>query len=98
MYTPERHGNWKTQGMTYTELSELLRVGIATEQFVVIIEVLKGGMDRVDITRRLEGMLPPTTRSGRPKPVSNMVANAVYKLAAHGFLVKSKWRMVSPDA
>jgi hypothetical protein len=96
LYNPDRDGNLRIQGISYQELSSILNVGICTEQFLVVIELMKGGHSRVEIAGRLKKLLPPTTRNGTPKPVAQLIVNAVSLLDKHGFVVNSGWQMVFP--
>lgn len=98
LFNPQRDGNKTIQGVTYLEISEMLHVGMETETFLVVIELLKGGSSRVEITRRLEKVLPVQTRRGTLKNVSSRVSSVVFLLTSHGFVMKGSWRMSPPSA
>lgn len=95
---PVKDKNKRIQGMSYRQLSELIHVGIGTEQFLVVLEVLRGGASRQEVNNRLSDLLPPTTRNGSPKPIANMVAGVITLLGKHGFQLVGTWQMVRPSA
>ena len=85
-------------GLSYKELSDLIGYGLGSEQFIVAVEVMKGGESRLEVSKRVSEMLPARTRNGSPKPVSNMVSAVVKRMEDAGFTVKGTWSMVRPAA
>lgn len=73
-----------------------LRVG--TDLSIAAAEIVKGGKSRVDVIERLTNMLDGTTRTGRPKAVASVLAQAAKRLENQGYEEESSWRMVpGPD-
>lgn len=92
----ETDKNKKVAGMTFQNLSEVTGMAIDSEQFAVAVEILKGGVTRQDVNHRVRELLPPTTRTGTPKAVSNLVSGVIGKLTARGFIVEGNWKMIFP--
>lgn len=88
----------KLNGLTYKQLSELSGYGMGTEQFIAMIEVVTGGTTRQEVNHRVAALLPPTTRNGTPKAVSNLVSGVIKNLESRGFTVNGSWKMVAPKA
>jgi hypothetical protein len=86
----------KVAGLTFQRISELTNIQIDSDQFVVVVEILKGGTTRQEINHRVRDILPPTSRTGSPKAVSNLVSGVVNKMAACGFAVQGNWKMITP--
>lgn len=86
----------KVGGMTYKELSELSGYGLGSEQFIVAVAIVTGGTSRLDINHRIAAQLPPTTRNGTPKAVSNLVSGVIKRLEDRGFTISGSWKMVAP--
>lgn len=93
---PEENAKKRIAGMSYAQLSELTGIQINTEQFIVALEILRGGRDRQEINDRCRQILPATTPHGTPKPVPNLVSGVIKKLEAKGFTIKGDWKMVKP--
>jgi hypothetical protein len=88
----------KVGGLTYQELSELSGYGLGTEQFITAVEILTGGTTRQEVNHRVAALLPPTTRNGTPKAVSNLVSGVIRNLQTRGFTVNGSWKMDAPKA
>lgn len=93
---PETDKNKKIQGLTYAKVSELLGIGIGTEQFLVAIELMKGGNTRNEINERLKALLPATTINGTPKQVTNLVSGVHNRMEAAGFVLKGTYQLMKP--
>lgn len=86
----------KVNGYTLAELSELTGLGMGTQSFIIAVELIRGGTDRREILGRVRELLPPETRNGTPKMVSNLVGNVIKILSDRGFVVQGSWSMVKP--
>lgn len=67
-----------------------------TDLSIAAAEIVQGGKSRVDIIERLTKKLDNETRTGKPKAVASVLAQAVKRLEAAGYVEESSWRMV-PD-
>lgn len=83
--------------ITFEKLANLTGFKMESDQFVVAVEIMKGGVTRQEINHRVKDILPPTTRTGTPKAVSNLVSAVVNKMADQGFQVEGSWKMISPS-
>lgn len=92
----EKDKNKKIQGLTYAKVSELIGVGIGTEQFLVAIELLKGGNTRNEINERLKELLPTHTQTGSLKQVTNLVSGVHNRMLDAGFQIKGTYQLVKP--
>lgn len=97
MYT-NRQKNKQIQGVTFAQLSEMTGVGIGTEKFVVMVELLRGGDDRQAVNNRLKGLLPTKTATGELKSVPNLVSGVLAMLRTKGFVVEGNWQVKVPSA
>lgn len=88
----------KVGGLTYKQLSELSGYGLGTEQFITAVEVVTGGTTRQEVNHRVAALLPPTTRNGTPKAVSNLVSGVIRNLENKGFTINGSWKMTAPKA
>lgn len=86
----------KVNGYTLAEISELTGLGMGTQSFIIAVELIRGGTDRREILGRVRELLPPETRNGTPKMVSNLVGNVIKILSDRGFVVQGSWSMVKP--
>lgn len=93
VYSPQRDSYRRIQGMTFKELSDILHTGIGTDLFVVAVELLRGGKNPKEIAKRLQDVLPATTRNGTPKNFRVVVSNAKTTLERRGFTVVDTWVM-----
>jgi predicted extracellular nuclease len=90
----EKDGSKKISGMTYAAISEKLGFGVGTEQFLVALELLKGGETRSEINDRMKELLPATTVHGTPKQVTNLVSGVHGRMLAKGFKVQGSYKLV----
>lgn len=93
---PDTDKNKKIQGLTYAKVSDILGIGIGTEQFLVAIELMKGGNTRNEINDRVKALLPGTTINGTPKQVTNLVSGVHAKMEAKGFVLKGTYQLMKP--
>lgn len=85
-------------GLSYQELSDLIGYGLGSEQFIVAVEIMKGGESRLDVSHRVAAILPNETRNGTPKQVSNLVSSVIKRMEDRGFTIKGSWSMARPAA
>lgn len=85
-------------GLSYQQLADLVGYGLGSEQFIVAVEIMKGGESRLAVNHRCAVLLPDTTRNGTPKQVSNLVSSVIKRMEDRGFTVKGTWSMVKPTA
>lgn len=85
-------------GLSYQQLAELTGYGLGSEQFIVAVEIMKGGTSRLEVNHRCAVLLPDRTRNGTPKQVSNLVSSVIKRMEDRGFTVKGTWSMVKPAA
>jgi hypothetical protein len=98
LLNPETDSNKKIAGMTYKALAEQVGVGVGTEQFLAVIELLKGGETRAEINERVKDLLPATTQTGTPKQVTNLVSGVHNRMLARGFKVQGTFKLVPVKA
>ena len=94
LLNPVTDGNKKIAGMTYKALAELLGISVGTEQFLIAVELIKGGESRAAINERLKGMLPATTNNGTPKQVTNLVSGVHGRMLKVGFKPTGTYKLV----
>lgn len=85
-------------GLSYKQISELTGYGLGTEQFIAAVEIISGGQTKLEVSHRIAALLPPTTRNGTPKAISNLVGGVIKKLEDRGFTINGTWKMVAPKA
>lgn len=85
-------------GLSYKQISELTGYGLGTEQFITAVELITGGQTKLEVSHRIAALLPPTTRNGTPKAISNLVGGVIKKLEDRGFTINGTWKMVAPKA
>lgn len=85
-------------GLSYKQISELTGYGLGTEQFIAAVEILAGGQTKLEVSHRVAALLPPTTRNGTPKAISNLVGGVIKNLESRGFTINGSWKMVAPKA
>lgn len=88
----------KVSGLTYKELSELTGYGLGSEQFIAAAEIVEGGRTKIEVNHRIAALLPPTSRNGTPKAISNLVGGVIRNLENRGFTISGSWKMDPPKA
>lgn len=83
-------------GLTYKQIAEVTGYSPGSEGFTAVIEVLRGGETRQEINHRVAALLPPQTKNGTPKMVSNLVSSVIRRMTQQGFTVTGTWKMVKP--
>lgn len=96
LFDSEADKNKKIQGVTYAKVAEILGVGISTEQFLVAIELMKGGNTRNEINERVKELLPTHTQNGTPKQVTNLVSGVHNRMLEAGFVLKGTYQLLKP--
>lgn len=92
----EKDYNRTVQGIKYKDLAQLMGVGVGSERFLVAVELLKGGKDRLDVSARIATMMPLKTRNGTDKSVSNLVTQTLGQLGTLGFTTVGSWKVAKP--
>lgn len=91
---PHKDGSKKIAGMTYNNLAVVLGFGVGTEQFLVALELLKGGETRSEINDRVKAVLPTHTVNGTVKQVTNLVSAVHNRMLERGFRVTGSYKLV----
>lgn len=94
--TKKQNPRQKVNGLTLSEISELTGFAMGTQNFIVAVELIRGGRDRKEILDRVRDILPDVTRNGTPKIISNIVGIVINKLTDRGFVIQGNWSMVKP--
>lgn len=85
-------------GLSYKQLSELSGYGLGSEQFIAMVELVRGGETKLEVNHRVAGLLPAETRNGTPKQVSNLISSVIKNLESRGFQITGTWKMAIPKA
>lgn len=81
---------------TPREMDKLTGFSVGSDQYVIAHELLKGGKSRSEITERVAKLLPSTTRTGTPKPITNLVSSVYNNLVRKGFRTEESFKVLEP--
>lgn len=81
---------------TPREMDKLTGFSVGSDQYVIAHELLKGGASRSEITERVAKLLPSTTRTGTPKPITNLVSSVYNNLVRKGFRTEESFKVLEP--
>lgn len=78
------------------EMDKVTGFSIGSDQYVIAQELLKGGASRSEITERVAKLLPAKTRTGTPKPITNLVSSVYNNLVRKGFRTEESFKVLEP--
>lgn len=78
------------------ELNKVTGFSVGSDQDVIATALLEGGASRAEITEKVAKLLPAKTRTGTPKPITNLVSSVYNNLARRGYRTEESFKVLPP--